>query len=73
MKFSDHLATHITPEWRKQYINYEVSHAEMFHQHRFQKHTFDLDSSECILEKSVLRVPPSESLIPLETPSVCIL
>lgn len=26
MKFSDHLATHITPEWRKQYICYEVSH-----------------------------------------------
>jgi SPX domain protein involved in polyphosphate accumulation len=26
MKFSDHLATHITPEWRKQYIHYEVSH-----------------------------------------------
>lgn len=25
MKFTEHLAAHITPEWRKQYINYEVS------------------------------------------------
>lgn len=24
MKFAEHLAAHITPEWRKQYINYEV-------------------------------------------------
>lgn len=24
MKFTEHLAAHITPEWRKQYINYEV-------------------------------------------------
>lgn len=25
MKFTEHLAAHITPEWRKQYILYEVS------------------------------------------------
>lgn len=25
MKFAEHLQAHITPEWRKQYINYEVS------------------------------------------------
>jgi SPX domain protein involved in polyphosphate accumulation len=25
MKFTEHLSAHITPEWRKQYINYEVS------------------------------------------------
>lgn len=25
MKFAEHLTAHITPEWRKQYINYEVS------------------------------------------------
>jgi len=24
MKFAEHLAAHITPEWRKQYISYEV-------------------------------------------------
>lgn len=24
MKFAEHLQAHITPEWRKQYINYEV-------------------------------------------------
>ena len=24
MKFTEHLAAHITPEWRKQYIQYEV-------------------------------------------------
>lgn len=24
MKFAEHLTAHITPEWRKQYINYEV-------------------------------------------------
>ncbi|KAF0767691.1 Uncharacterized protein FWK35_00005204 [Aphis craccivora] len=23
MKFAEHLAAHITPEWRKQYISYE--------------------------------------------------
>lgn len=23
MKFSEHLGTHLTPEWRKQYIDYE--------------------------------------------------
>lgn len=27
MKFAEHLAAHITPEWRKQYIQYEVSPA----------------------------------------------
>lgn len=27
MKFAEHLTAHITPEWRKQYINYEVSAA----------------------------------------------
>lgn len=25
MKFTEHLSAHITPEWRKQYIQYEVS------------------------------------------------
>lgn len=25
MKFAEHLGAHITPEWRKQYIQYEVS------------------------------------------------
>lgn len=24
MKFAEHLTAHITPEWRKQYITYEV-------------------------------------------------
>lgn len=24
MKFAEHLLAHITPEWRKQYISYEV-------------------------------------------------
>ncbi|ESP04785.1 hypothetical protein LOTGIDRAFT_96895, partial [Lottia gigantea] len=24
MKFAEHLGAHITPEWRKQYIQYEV-------------------------------------------------
>ncbi|KAJ8957079.1 hypothetical protein NQ318_007292 [Aromia moschata] len=24
MKFAEHLSAHITPEWRKQYINYEI-------------------------------------------------
>lgn len=27
MKFAEHLAAHITPEWRKQYIQYEVGAA----------------------------------------------
>jgi SPX domain protein involved in polyphosphate accumulation len=29
MKFAEHLSAHITPEWRKQYIAYEVSAPEM--------------------------------------------
>lgn len=29
MKFAEHLAAHITPEWRKQYIMYEVSGRNM--------------------------------------------
>lgn len=29
MKFAEHLAAHITPEWRKQYISYEVGHVLM--------------------------------------------
>jgi len=28
MKFAEHLSAHITPEWRKQYINYEVNSLE---------------------------------------------
>ena len=24
MKFGQHLSSHLTPEWRKQYVNYEV-------------------------------------------------
>ncbi|KAH8270543.1 hypothetical protein KR018_011289 [Drosophila ironensis] len=28
MKFAEHLTAHITPEWRKQYINYEASAAK---------------------------------------------
>lgn len=30
MKFTEHLSAHITPEWRKQYINYEVR-KQLFH------------------------------------------
>lgn len=26
MKFAEHLSAHITPEWRKQYITYEVNY-----------------------------------------------
>lgn len=29
MKFTEHLSAHITPEWRKQYINYEVRKVKM--------------------------------------------
>jgi len=25
MKFSEHLTAHVTPEWHKQYVTYEVS------------------------------------------------
>ena len=25
MKFSEHLGTHLTPEWRSQYVQYDVS------------------------------------------------
>lgn len=30
MKFAEHLAAHITPEWRKQYINYEEMKAMLY-------------------------------------------
>ena len=26
MRFSQHLSSHLTPEWRTHYINYDVSH-----------------------------------------------
>lgn len=29
MKFAEHLGAHITPEWRKQYIQYEASQLVM--------------------------------------------
>ena len=31
MKFSEHLAAHVTPEWHKQYITYEVSAALLYY------------------------------------------
>lgn len=31
MKFTEHLSAHITPEWRKQYIQYEVSFTVNIH------------------------------------------
>ncbi|KAL0280325.1 UNVERIFIED_CONTAM: hypothetical protein PYX00_001654 [Menopon gallinae] len=31
MKFAEHLAAHITPEWRKQYINYEEMKAMLYY------------------------------------------
>lgn len=30
MKFAEHLSAHITPEWRKQYINYEEMKAMLY-------------------------------------------
>ncbi|KAL1445872.1 hypothetical protein WDU94_003544 [Cyamophila willieti] len=30
MKFAEHLTAHITPEWRKQYINYEEMKALLY-------------------------------------------
>lgn len=30
MKFAEHLTAHITPEWRKQYINYEEMKAMLY-------------------------------------------
>lgn len=30
MKFAEHLAAHITPEWRKQYISYEEMKAMLY-------------------------------------------
>lgn len=37
MKFAEHLTAHITPEWRKQYINYEVG----FESDIFMKNSFN--------------------------------
>lgn len=31
MKFAEHLAAHITPEWRKQYINYEEMKSMLYY------------------------------------------
>lgn len=36
MKFAEHLTAHITPEWRKQYINYEVSLVSHKKKHIFE-------------------------------------
>uniref|UniRef100_A0A3P9MBE7 Xenotropic and polytropic retrovirus receptor 1 homolog n=1 Tax=Oryzias latipes TaxID=8090 RepID=A0A3P9MBE7_ORYLA len=33
MKFTEHLSAHITPEWRKQYIQYEVRKSNLFSVH----------------------------------------
>ena len=30
MKFAEHLAAHITPEWRKQYIQYELMKQKLY-------------------------------------------
>ena len=30
MKFAEHLGAHITPEWRKQYIQYEEMKAMLY-------------------------------------------
>ncbi|KRY00078.1 Xenotropic and polytropic retrovirus receptor 1 -like protein, partial [Trichinella pseudospiralis] len=30
MKFAEHLSTHLTPEWRKQYIQYELLKAMLY-------------------------------------------
>ena len=30
MKFAEHLSAHLTPEWRKQYIEYEVTIFNLF-------------------------------------------
>jgi hypothetical protein len=35
MKFAEHLSAHITPEWRKQYISYEVGLWNMLNQYVF--------------------------------------
>ena len=34
MKFAEHLSAHITPEWRKQYITYEVAIQVQLHRRR---------------------------------------
>ena len=42
MKFAEHLSAHITPEWRKQYITYEVSHQPSKWLHNTNNNTIDL-------------------------------
>uniref|UniRef100_A0A665TL60 Xenotropic and polytropic retrovirus receptor 1a n=1 Tax=Echeneis naucrates TaxID=173247 RepID=A0A665TL60_ECHNA len=36
MKFAEHLSSHITPEWRKQYLQYEVKYYAKFEERFFQ-------------------------------------
>ncbi|GLV32101.1 uncharacterized protein CBL_11943 [Carabus blaptoides fortunei] len=49
MKFAEHLSAHITPEWRKQYINYEEMKAMLY------LAVEEAPSSECVEPEHVTR------------------
>ncbi|KAK1801463.1 hypothetical protein P4O66_022727 [Electrophorus voltai] len=51
MKFAEHLSAHITPEWRKQYIQYEAF-KEMLYAAQDQAPSIEV----------ALRAPPTSSL-----------
>lgn len=61
MKFAEHLSAHITPEWRKQYINYEVCivlfvhfHTDVFRGYEIIHHAFNLNTFHIHLAKKNL-------------------
>lgn len=53
MKFAEHLTAHITPEWRKQYINYEVRRSKDAVKNQMKNmYPMDIDQSVLFLAVS---------------------
>ncbi|KAJ8277765.1 hypothetical protein GJAV_G00079620 [Gymnothorax javanicus] len=49
MKFAEHLSAHITPEWRKQYIQYEAF-KEMLYAAQDQAPSIEGEEASCPIE-----------------------
>lgn len=72
MKFAEHLSAHITPEWRKQYISYEVQLYTIltFHLYNSFHHLPDLtliwilQEMKAMLYTAVEEAPSVESVEP---------
>ncbi|CAH2311397.1 Hypothetical predicted protein [Pelobates cultripes] len=65
MKFAEHLSAHITPEWRKQYIQYEVRRHTSLTEHTHTHRTCGLPLSERLARSGGLTLPNTLSQQPL--------